>query len=123
MEAIERKISEGIAVETINLLRATMHEAHEIKSNLMEDSMDYKKIIVDVSTCEYIDSTFFGALVHSYRKIKEKEGSMILVMNDTFLRRTFLFREIEKIFKVRSTCRKAINEFNKCSEEVDYNKN
>jgi anti-anti-sigma factor len=120
MEAIERKITEGVIIETINLLRATMQEAKEIKSNLLEDLIDHKKIIVDLSACNYVDSTFFGALVYSYRKIKEQQGTIILILNDTFLRRTFLFREIEKIFKVCRNCQEAISELNKCFEEIDY---
>jgi len=123
MEAIERKIIEGVVNETINLLRATMQDAQEIKSNLMEDIMDYKKIIVDLSTCEYVDSTFFGSLVYSCRKIKEQQGSLILILNDTFLRRTFLFREIEKIFKVCKDNWEAISELNKWCEEIDYPNN
>jgi anti-anti-sigma factor len=120
MEAIERKVKEGVVIETINLLRATMNEAQEIKTNLLEDIIDYKKIIVDLTTCEYVDSTFLGALVYTYRKIKEQEGTLVLILNDNFLHRTFLFREIEKIFRVCRNCREAISELNKYSEEFEY---
>ena len=120
MEAIERIVKEGILIENINLLRATLQEAHEIKENLMEDIIDYKKIIVDLSSCVYIDSTFFGALVFSYRKIKEQNGSLILVLNDTFLARTYLFREIDKIFLVHNTLNEAITELNKSVDEITF---
>ena len=107
MDAIRRSIIDGIVVEKVNLVRATMNEAYEVKDNLLEDGLDYKKIIVDLSTCDYIDSTFLGALVYSYRKIKENDGIIVLVVGDTFLSTSFMFREISSIFQVYLTLNEA----------------
>lgn len=116
MEAIERKIIDGVVVESVNLIRATMLEAQEIKTNLMEDIIDSNRIIVDLRTCEYIDSTFLGALVYSNRKIKEQNGFLILLLDDSYLARTFLFNEIGKIFRVHNSLNAAIDEI-KLSDE------
>ena len=107
MDAIRRSIIDGIVVEKVNLVRATMNEAYEVKDNLLEDGLDYKKIIVDLSNCDYIDSTFLGALVYSYRKIKENDGIIVLVVGDTFLSTSFMFREISSIFQVYLTLNEA----------------
>lgn len=119
MEAIDRKIKNGIVIESINIIRATMNEAHEIKEILMEDMLDHKKIIIDLSHCDYIDSTFFGAIVYAYRKMKEQGGSIILVINDTFMARSFIYEEIEKIFKVCHSLSDAIDEFNQVTEQIE----
>jgi anti-sigma B factor antagonist/stage II sporulation protein AA (anti-sigma F factor antagonist) len=87
-----------------------MNEAQQIKDYLVEDILEYKKIIVDLSSCEYIDSTFFGALVYAYRQFKSENGSISLVVSDTFMIRTFMFRDIEKIFKVHNSLQRAIDE-------------
>ena len=42
MDAIERSFEDGIAIEKVNLFRATMNEAYEIKDNLIDDIIDYK---------------------------------------------------------------------------------
>ena len=112
MEAIKRNIEEGIAVEKINFVRATMHEAFEIKTNLIEDSIDYGKIIVDLSECDYIDSTFLGALVYSYKRIKERNGIIALIIGDTQLSKSFVFDEIKKMFRTYRTLEEAVDELN-----------
>jgi len=113
MEGIKRTVNEDIIIEKVNLVRATMNEAQQIKDNLIEDMLEYKKIIVDLSSCEYIDSTFLGALVYAYRQIKSENGSISLVVSDTFMIRTFMFRDIEKIFKVHNSLQRAIDELRK----------
>ena len=113
MEAIERNILEGIAVEKINFVRATMNEAFKIKNNLTEDSLDYSKIIVDLSCCDYIDSTFLGALIYSFRNITSRKAIMVLVIGETQLSKSFIYKEILKMFRVYGTLCEAIAELNK----------
>lgn len=110
MEAIKRDIKNEIVIEKVNLVRATLNEAYEMKDNLLEDGLDYKKIIVDLSSCDYIDSTFLGALIYSYRKIKEQDGQIVLVIGNRGLTNSFIFREISSIFKVFNSMREAIEE-------------
>jgi len=112
MEAIERSVSNGIVIEKVNLVRATLNEAYELKNNLLEDSLDHKKIIVDLSLCDYIDSTFLGAIIYSYKKIKERDGIIVLVIGDTSLANSFIFREITSIFLIFSSVKEAIDELN-----------
>ena len=51
-----------VLVEKVNLTRATLKEAEEFKSHLVSDIKDgWQKIVVDLSECEFIDSTFLGA--------------------------------------------------------------
>lgn len=113
MEGIKRTVNEDIIIEKVNLVRATMNEAQQIKDTLIEDMYESKKIVVDLSSCEYIDSTFFGALVYAYRQIKSENGSISLVVSDTFMIRTFMFRDIERIFKVHNSLQRAIDELRK----------
>ena len=112
MEAIERSEKNGIVIEKVNLVRATLNEAYELKNNLLEDSLDYKKIIIDLSFCDYIDSTFLGAIIFSYKRIKESDGIIVLVIGDTSLANSIIFREITSIFLIFNSVEEAITELN-----------
>jgi anti-sigma B factor antagonist len=116
MDAIVRTARGAIAIEKVNLVRATMKEAYQIKNNLLDDIHDYKKIIVDLSSCDYIDSTFLGALVYTYRFIISKNGILVFVIGDSQLSRSFIYREITKMFNVFRTQAEAINHLN-CLKE------
>ena len=122
MDAIERSVKNGFVIEKVNLVRATLNEAYEIKNNLLEDGLDYDKIIVDLSSCDYIDSTFLGALVYSYRKIKERDGIVVLILGDTFLSTSFIFREISSIFQVYRTVREAKAQLKIYDKEFEVDK-
>lgn len=108
MEAIKRTVRDDIVIEKINLIRATMNEAFEIKEILGDDIFDFNKVIVDLTSCDYVDSTFLGALVFSYRKMKEKNGTISLVISTNFLSKSFIYSEITTIFKVYYSLKEAI---------------
>lgn len=118
MDAIERSFENGIAIEKVNLFRATMNEAYEIKENLIDDIIDHKKIIVDLSLCEYIDSTFLGALVYAYRKLREQNGTIVLVLSSSFLSKSFIYKEISSIFRVHHSLKEAISELSVNTKEA-----
>jgi anti-anti-sigma factor len=107
MNAIHRILRNGVPIERVDIVRATLNEAQEINHNLLDD-IAYKNIIVDLSSCDYIDSTFFGAIVNAYRKIKSKGGSIVLVIGDTFLSKSFIYKDIASVFKVYRSIKEAM---------------
>jgi anti-anti-sigma factor len=69
-----------IVIEIVNLTRATLKEAEEFKKILSRDiELGWKNIIVDLTDCEFIDSTFLGALVITLKKITGLGGNLKLV--------------------------------------------
>ena len=80
MESIEKKIEDYAVVFNVNLVRATLNEASEFKDLLTEVILDTKKdIIVNLSACEHLDSTFLGVLVSSYKRLKSQERSLVII--------------------------------------------
>ena len=109
MNAIHRMLRNGVAIERVDIIRATLNEAQEITHNLLDDIANYKEIIVDLSNCNYIDSTFFGAMVCAYKRIRAKEGSIVLIIGERFLSKSFIFKDIVSVFKVYRSLNEAIH--------------
>jgi len=80
MEDFEKRVIKDIIVEMVNLTRATYKEAGELKKLLTDDyELRFKKVIVDLSQCEFIDSTFLGALVVALKNISKIGGELRIV--------------------------------------------
>lgn len=80
MESIERKIENYAVVFNVNLMRATLNEAVEFKDYLAETILDSDKdIIVNLSACEHLDSTFLGVLVSGYKKLKSQNRNLVII--------------------------------------------
>ncbi|GIK59675.1 MAG: STAS domain-containing protein [Ignavibacteriota bacterium] len=80
MESIERKVENYAIVFNVNLLRATLIEATEFKDLLEETIADTDKdIIVNLSACEHLDSTFLGVLVSSYKRLKSQNRTLVII--------------------------------------------
>lgn len=76
----EKEYSSDIVVITVNLSRATVKEAHEFKKFIDEEiRMKKLKIIIDLSGCDFIDSTFIGVLVVTLKKLSEIGGEIRIV--------------------------------------------
>ena len=112
MEDFERKVIRDIRIEIVNLSRATYKEAGELKKLLNEDiELHFKKIIVDIRQCEFIDSTFLGTLVVALKYIAKNSGEIRLVKpKDTVL---FLMEKVGtlKIFNNYETLEEAVASF------------
>lgn len=71
----KREEIKDIVVYKLNFTRATIKEAQQFRDIVVEDIKSRKlKIIVDLSECDYIDSTFLGALVIIVKKAAEASG-------------------------------------------------
>ncbi len=112
MEDFKRTIFGDIVVETVNLTRATYKEAGMLKYILNKDIFNgFRKIVIDLSQSEFIDSTFIGVLVITLKEIGKKSGELRIVqpmsIANTILEKTGTF----DIFNVYDTLEEAIKSF------------
>ena len=79
MKVIEKLIGD-VFVETVNLDRGTLTEAGVLKE-ILESRIGagHTKFVIDISRCEFIDSTFLGVLVNSLKKAAKDGGDLKLV--------------------------------------------
>ncbi len=75
LEDFQRELRGDVVVEKVNITRATFKEAQQFKDRVIFDIVsNNQKVIIDLSNCDYIDSTFLGVLVVVLKKMAEKGG-------------------------------------------------
>jgi anti-anti-sigma factor len=99
VDFITQKLDDIFIVE-VNFTRATLKEANELKTILF-NAIDNgeRKIIVDLSQCEFIDSTFMGTLVISLRKVNACQGDLKLIELHPSARSLFDLAKMFRIFE------------------------
>jgi len=101
-----------IIIEKVNLTRATLKEADEFKQALAKDiETGKKKIVVDLSDCEFIDSTFLGSLVVSLKKITSLGGDLRLVGFQPAVHSMFELTRMYRVFESYKTKEEAVASF------------
>jgi anti-anti-sigma factor len=64
LENFEKIYVDGVFVIVVNLIRSTLNEAIAFRKIAEEEiNSGHTKLVIDISKCDYIDSTFFGALI------------------------------------------------------------
>lgn len=112
MQIVEQKYND-IIVEFVKFERATIKEADILRDNLTNAIMQgYKKIIVDLSDVDYIDSTFLGVLVAALKRVTKEKGDIRLIGFKPAVHAMFELTRMFRVFQTYSDLEKAINSFN-----------
>lgn len=111
MEFFRQQIEDTIVL-TVNLKRATLVEAEEFKEVLVNDiQRGFKKIVVDLSSCEFIDSTFLGSLVVSLKKLTGLGGDLRLVGFQPAVHSMFELTRMYRVFESFKSTDEAVLSF------------
>lgn len=68
------------SIISVRIKSATIEHSDEFKAvfeELMIDKLDH--LIIDLIECDFIDSTFMGALVRCHKEMQRKEGDVKIV--------------------------------------------
>jgi len=105
---------EDVAYLDVDLSRATLKEADEFKYTLTKSiEQGYRKIVVDLSTCEFLDSTFLGALVVSLKKVTAMGGDLRLIGFHPAVNSMMELTRMHRVFESFPTKDEAIRSFDK----------
>jgi anti-anti-sigma factor len=108
----EKEIKEDIIIEKINLIRATYKEAEEFRIFVQNDiEAGWQKIIIDMQSCEFMDSSFLGVLINSMKQVEKQNGSLKLASVHDDAQAILDITRISDIFKIYSNKEEAINSF------------
>ena len=108
---IEEKIGD-VLVEIVNVERATHKEAEELKQKLTTAIDEgYKKIIVDLTECDFVDSSFLGVLVNSLKKTVKLNGDLKLVGFRPAVRSMFELTRLFRVFETFGNLQEAVKSY------------
>ena len=109
LEDFELLTVKGVRIVVVNLSRATLQEAKMLKSIIEEEIIiGVRKLAIDISQCEFIDSTFIGSLVVEQKRMKEKGGKIMLIYPVKLDENLFHVTNTLRIFEIYQTREKAI---------------
>ena len=98
---IETKNINDVTIITADVDRATIIVAESFKNSVeFEIASNGKKFIFNLSSCEFIDSTFLSALVISYKRIVENGGELIIIGLKPAVKSMFQLTRLDKIFEI-----------------------
>lgn len=112
--AIIEEVIDDIVVEIINIDRATLNEADKLKNSINEKiDSGYRKVIIDLSSVDFIDSTFLGVIVNTLKKVAALNGDLKLVGFKSSVRSMFELTRLFRVFESYSDLQDAIKSFAK----------
>lgn len=74
---------------------------------------DVNKIIVDLTYCRLIDSTFLGVLVKTLKSVSRKVGEIVLIYDQSQSSTLFMITYMDKVFKIFNNKEEALEYFEK----------
>lgn len=103
-----------VVVQIVNVNRPSVKEAEKLKEIVSTNiNNGATKLVVDLSACEFIDSTFLGALVSSLRKISKVDGDLRLVGFKPAVKAMFELTRLFRVFETYSDLNDAVGSFKK----------
>jgi anti-anti-sigma factor len=121
IEDFETLLVNDLVIEVVNLSRATYKEASQLKKYLDDLIKNkQKKIIVDISQCEFIDSTFLGVLVLSLKSSAKIGGDVRLVKPHEVVKTLMEKAGTLNVFNLYESIDEAIKSFEIKGEENYY---
>lgn len=76
---------------------------------LAQLSGGHRKIVVDLTETEFIDSVGLGLLVAVLKRVRVLDGHLAIVCPDTRLRRLFAVTDLDRVFELYDTADAAID--------------
>ena len=112
MQNIEKIYVNGVIVLEINLTRVILNEAIAFgKKGEEEINSGQTQLVIDLSKCDYIDSTFFGVIVKISRMLIDIGYKLKVVKPSMVGESIFIHTTTSKVFDKYKTREDAIKSF------------
>ncbi|MFH1198059.1 MAG: STAS domain-containing protein [bacterium] len=116
--SILEEIVGDVIIFIVNIQRATLHESESLKK-ILSSRIDegYHKIIIDLSACEFMDSSFLSLLVHFLKKAVKFNGDLRLVGLQPAVKAMFELTRLYRVFEIFNDPQTAVKSFNKLTNQ------
>ena len=112
MEAFEKIFVDGVFVIDVNLTHSTINEANEFRRAIEEEiNSGHTDLVIDLSKCEYIDSTFFGGIIWALGELSDKGKKLKVVKQASSKEDIFTITNTLNVFDLYKTREDAIKSF------------
>ena len=115
-----------VIIARTELIVANHRDAKPFWEFLMDNSvLDWEKIVIDVSSCHYIDSAFIGVIVKAFREISANNGQLKMVFPQREGVEAMKYLGITKIVQCYNTLKEALESFNSelPTRDITFDKN
>ena len=103
---------DGVLVLEVNLTRSTLDKAIAFRKITEEEiKSGHTKFVIDLSRCEFIDSSFFGVFIISSRMMKDKGYKLKIVKPVKHEEDIFVTTNTKDLFDIYETREDAIKSF------------
>ena len=103
---------DGVLVLEVNLTRSTLDKAIAFRKITEEEiKSGHTKLVIDLSRCEFIDSSFFGVFIISSRMMKDKGYKLKVVKPVKHEEDIFVTTNTQDLFDIYETREDAIKSF------------
>jgi len=112
LENIDKIYVNDVVVLAVNLTRAILNEAIPFRKLVEEEiNTGYTKLVIDLSECDYIDSTFFGVIVKVSKLLSDMGYKLKVVKPAIVGEYIFIHTNTDKLFDKYNTREDAIKSF------------
>ncbi len=112
MEAFEKIYVNGVFVIAANLSYGTINEAKPFRKIVKEDiSSGHTKLVIDISKCGYIDSTFFGVIIMASKMLIDIGYKLKVVKPNVAGEFIFISTDTIRLLDIYETREEAIKSF------------
>lgn len=86
-----------------------LHTCPELRTTLQRIHDDgHDRFVLDIAAVPYVDSAALGVLVDAQRRVKEKNGEIVLVGVTPFVKRAFEITRLIRFFRLVGSVEEAL---------------
>lgn len=100
---------DNVVVVKVDLVAATHRDANPLWATFENNSLfEHAKIIIDISCCMHVDSTFIGMIVKIFRKVCVNKGQLKLIFPQLTSVDSFRVTGISKVLECFDSVEEAL---------------
>lgn len=93
------------------------YTSSKIKQDILKLVEKSSFIIISMEKVKFIDSTGLGILIGILKKVKEKEGEMVIVSPNSYINQIFEITGLYKVFKIVESIQQAVDHLKKSKNQ------